>query len=63
LFASGLAPLLAVPLILWATVEAVLFFRVRSRFAYVVGACCVLFAVGIANLMGPYLYVRFIHAA
>lgn len=61
MFASGLAPLLAVLIMVLAIVEAILFIRVRTRFGYVVGTCCLLFAVGIANLYAPHLYIRFVH--
>jgi len=59
LFVAGLAPLLAVPVSALAIVEAILFIRLRTWFGWIVGICCILFAVDALNLVAPYLYVRF----
>ena len=53
------APLVAA----WALVQAVLFARLKTRFGYFVAVCSLLFAIGIPNLMSPYLYVRYFQSA
>jgi len=58
LFVAGLAPLFAVPVSALAIVEAIFFIRLRTRFGWIVGICCILFAVDVLNLCAPYLYIR-----